>query len=762
MNYFNYIHEYLDKSTPIQCVPVNGKAPFLENWQSIDVTHDIIESWEESLAGKTTGFGIRAGQFNIGWQDIDTDDSELIHRIDEVMDISNICCKKGKKGKTVFFRYKGTPKKSKYNIYLRPGDKKPIVEFNFTSGQTVLPPSIHPEIGVPYKWISNSLLDIDIEELPIIDEAKIEFLEQILRSPSLQEGLKNAPTSVVGDGSGMFNTMKSEVTRLLHLGIEEANIAKTLVGMDIRLFSGRFFFSEKLGKDRISKDNAFENALMWVSTYKNSIMRTDPELRKTLSNVVRVSEATITSNDWGQVKPLLPKKRVTEFPDHLFPDAFRSYCKDLSAQSALPPESYLTALFSSFTATCQARVYIYAMNEFVLHPSISTMIVAPSGSRKDAIFDAATRPLRKLVESQLDFIDENFIENEKNLIAEIEEVSRKIKKAISDNDIECKKQLTQQRIELQKELTTQKKMKPDFIFESGTQEKLYELMHKNQDRGIFLTASEYVLLMGNLSKKGNESLRAFYLKLLNGSTTESFNHQTKTGTNVNTRKVVGCALVGAQTDVLAKDIREMEQGRQSDGLLQRFFMVSVSPEVKRMQKTKVALDSARIDNLFSLMYNHDKQVDVYWENEEAQDCYIDYDENLRKKIEFDKSVIKSFRSKYSGRSVQLAWIYEIGNAKPGTIPTKISKKSLLLAVEFLEWQSRNLDVIWGNVNYGTALRVAELILAGKTGIREKSFLADAQRVTKATSIEIEAAVDLLVENNYLRRTSLGVECNPCQ
>lgn len=764
MNYFNIIQEYLEKKPSLQCIPVKDKAPFISSWQSIEVTSEVIEAWEEQYLGTANGFGIRAGQYNIGWMDIDTDDIEQIYRIDETMNLSQICVKKGKKGKTVFFRFEGTPKKSKYNIYLRSGDKKPVVELNFTSGQTVLPPSIHPETGAPYVWITNSLLDLDIDELPIIDEAKIEYLETILRATSFKEGLKEVPTSITGDGTGKWKTITSEAARLLHMGIDEATIARTLVGLDRQLFGmDQFFFSSKIGKDLISKDSDIENAMMWIGTFKQSLMRQDPELRATLTSVVRVKELVPVHGVWKTATPLMDKKLSLDFPDHLFPDAFRDYCFDLAKLSALPPEAYLSALFTTFTATCQAKVTIYAKSDFVVHPSISTMIVAPSGSRKDAIFDCAVEPLMKLINRQDDQCGADYVENEKTIVSKIEDLNKKKKQAISAGDEEVTKEMSKKIIELQGELMTTRKMKPKFVFESGTQEMLYELMNANQDRGIFIRSSEYVQMLGNLSKQGNESLRSFYLKLLNGSTKEAFSHQTKTGVNVNIKKVLGCALVGAQTDVLAKDIKAMERGDQADGLLQRFFIININPEIKRMEDSDTPISSARVDNLFALLYNHEGHIDVTWENNEVKNAYIDYDYELRLKSQHEKSAIKSFRSKYSGQSIKLAWVFEQGNMPPGRIATKISKKSFLMAIEWLEWQSRCLDVIWSNINHNAALRSAEAILAAiETGtVRGVNFYNDVVRVVKGNVFDNNAGIELLIEHNYIRRTGNLYELNPC-
>jgi len=763
MNYFNHIREYLEKNPSLQCVPVKDKAPFIPEWQSIKVTEAVIDAWEDSHLGFANGFGFRAGQHNIGYLDIDTDDIELIHRIDEVLDLSQICVKKGLKGKTVFFRFQDNPKKSKYNIKLRPSDKKATCEINFNVGQTVLPPSIHPQTGTPYKWISNSLLDVDIDDLPLINEERIEYLEEILRSPSLKEGLKNVPTSITGEGSGKFHTMTKECARLLHLGVDESTIARTLVGLDRQLFpNNQFFFSSKIGKDKVSENNDIENATMWVTTYKSNLMRQDPELRATLSSVVRASEVVPIYGEWGVMKPLLTQKRAVEYPDHLFPSSTREYCFELSRLSAMPPEAFLAGLFTTFAVCAQGKVFIHAKRDFVVHPTISTMIIAPSGSRKDSIFDGAKAPLKKLIDRDSKNLDADFIENEKDIISKLEDLDRKKKKALSEGNDDENKRLTQEKIELQNQLTSLKKLKPNFVFEGGTQEKLYKLMMENQNRGIFLCNPEFVQLMGNINKLGNESMRGFILKLLNGSVNETHSHQTLGGLNADIRRVFGSSLVGVQTDMFGHEIRRMESGQVNDGLFQRYFLINVSPEIRMMEDLDHDISSALLDNRFALFYDHEGDIHVTWDNEETKRTYFEYDYELRQKSQYDSSAIRSFRSKYSGQSVKLAWIFAQLDADPGKIITKISKKYFLMAVEWLEWQSRCLDITWSNNNYNSALRVAESIIAAfKNGsVSGDKFHNDMNRVTRFAPAEMKAALELLEDSNYIRRTSGKVEFNP--
>ena len=763
MNYFDFIRKYLDKEVSLECIPVMNKAPFISEWQSVKVTDEVIDSWEENYLGRTNGYGFRAGQHSIGYLDIDTDDPEIISRIDEVLDLSQICVKRGLKGKTVFFRFEGTPKKSKYNIYLRQGDKKPVCEINFTVGQTVLPPSIHPDTGAPYKWISTPLLEVDIDELTVIKEERIEYLETILRAPSFREGLKEVPTAVTGDGSGKWKTITSEAARLLHMGIDESTIARTLIGIDRQLFAGnQFFFSEKIGKDLVSKTSDIENATLWITTFKQSLMRQDPELRKLLTSIVKTVEVAPTHGDWEMPKIMMPKQKAIEFPTNLYPESCADYCNQLAKLSNMPSEAFLAGLMTTFSSVSQGKVIIQPKSDFIVRPSISTMIIAPSGSRKDTLFDGAKAPLMKLINRDKDKIDQNFIENEKDICSKIEELSRKKKKALGESDDVTVKDLNKQIIDLQNELTTVKKQRPNFIFESGTQERLYQLMNENQDRGIFLCNSEYVQLMGNLNRTGNEALRGFYLKLLNGSVNESFSHQTIGGLKVDIRRCFGNSLIGVQTDIFANEIKRIENGQGNDGLLQRYFLITVSPEIKRMEDIEEKIKSDAIDNKFALYYDHAGEIYVTFEKD-AYNLYVDYDFELRTKAQYDSSVIRSFRSKYSGQLVKLAWIFAALNSKVGVIPFKVTKKDVADAILWLEWQSRCLDIAWSNNSYSAALRAANMMIdaikAG--GIRPQSFSNDIIRHTRLGSNDLRLGLDLLKEHNYVRMNEKGwVEINP--
>jgi hypothetical protein len=761
MNYFNHIREYLEKNPSLQCVPVKDKAPFIPEWQSIEVNENVLDSWEESYLGLANGFGFRAGQHGIGYVDIDTDDPELINRIDQILDLSQICVKFGMKGKTVFFRFNKTPKKSKYNIKLNPLDKKAICEINFTVGQTVLPPSIHPQTGTPYKWISQSLLEVDIEDLSLIDEERIDYLETILRAPSFKEGLKNVPTSITGDGSGKFHTITKEAARLLHMGGDESSVARTLVGLDRRLFEGnQFFLSSKIGKDLVSKTDDVENATMWINTYKGNLMRQDPELRRTLTSTVATRPAMLTSDGWGATKPILKKRLTSDFDLDLIPPAFSDYIMAHSKASSLRPEAFLRAIFTTYSAINQTKVVIHGLNGFKVHPSVSCAIVAKSGSRKDCVFDAARAMIDMLIDNEINSLGRDFLQREYDIIEELKVLHKRKIKCMSEGGdyVPINMEIAQ----LQDELNNKREAKPDFIFESGTQEKLYRKAESNQETGLIIFSSEYMGLMGVMNRAGNEAMRGFFLKALNGSPSERFSHETIAGTNVNVKKCAAAALVSVQTDVFAKEYQKMSSGQLNDGLWQRFMLNNIEGDIIKMEDGVPEIPINDIYAKYAILYNDKNHKDIKL-TPQAMEYYREYDYEIRKRAERERSVIASFKNKFAGGCLKHSYLYMQAHAEKGRIGKEITHQDVERAIRYLNHQEREIEVTMYNINYANITAISETCISVLRGSRipVQKVYSELRNATRGYSTtDLDATLAVLEEHNYIKKVSDGYDTHP--
>ena len=150
------------------------KKPSIENWSSscirpLDTQATERLSREQSMAG----LGVACG-FNclVGF-DVDSDDPEIATAIKSVLPDALIG-KRGQRGYTAFFRSE-RPMESRRFRSLSGGT---IAEILGIGRQSVLPPTIHPDTGEPYRWLSEkTLFDTALEALPLISGDIAERIE---------------------------------------------------------------------------------------------------------------------------------------------------------------------------------------------------------------------------------------------------------------------------------------------------------------------------------------------------------------------------------------------------------------------------------------------------------------------------------------------------------------------------------------------------------------------------------------------------------
>ena len=153
-------------------VSPNSKACHVRDWQKPDdeLTSATLQSW--LISHGTHGIGLLMGSpfpdgTTLGALDIDHDDYT---RLGRALLRDPPCCRLGKKGMVVFVRVRGEP----HNIEFRvKGDVEKrfgkVAECLFSKKLCVIPPTIHPETGRPYRWIGSSLLDVDFNSLPVVE-----------------------------------------------------------------------------------------------------------------------------------------------------------------------------------------------------------------------------------------------------------------------------------------------------------------------------------------------------------------------------------------------------------------------------------------------------------------------------------------------------------------------------------------------------------------------------------------------------------------
>ena len=76
----------------------------------------------------------------------------------------------GKKGAVFFVRVRGRLSNPEFTVRGEEGKRYgKVAECLFVRKLCVIPPTIHPDTGQPYRWIGRPLHEVDFNELPIVE-----------------------------------------------------------------------------------------------------------------------------------------------------------------------------------------------------------------------------------------------------------------------------------------------------------------------------------------------------------------------------------------------------------------------------------------------------------------------------------------------------------------------------------------------------------------------------------------------------------------
>ena len=137
----------------------------LANWQRRFNGGPPPATERKRWAAGDTGVGVVAGQASHGLiaVDIDSEDAAILAALQNVLPPTNVR-KTGARGETLFYYGPGITQSQSWNIA-----GKRVVDLIGPGRQTVLPPTIHPDTGAPYRWSgSETLEDLQPHELPTL------------------------------------------------------------------------------------------------------------------------------------------------------------------------------------------------------------------------------------------------------------------------------------------------------------------------------------------------------------------------------------------------------------------------------------------------------------------------------------------------------------------------------------------------------------------------------------------------------------------
>lgn len=151
-------------------VTLGSKACKIKGWQRPDseIGEAELARWGEEYGDY--GVGLNMGSplpdgTTLGALDIDR--NEYIRAAKVLLGGDPPCGRFGSKGAVFFVRVAPGVSNQKFRAG-RTGEQ--VAEALFSRSLCVIPPTIHPGTGEPYRWIGTPLLDIDLSTLPLIGE----------------------------------------------------------------------------------------------------------------------------------------------------------------------------------------------------------------------------------------------------------------------------------------------------------------------------------------------------------------------------------------------------------------------------------------------------------------------------------------------------------------------------------------------------------------------------------------------------------------
>lgn len=181
-----------------------GMTDWHEKYSRRAPTQFETDRWAATDAGVCVVCG--KGSKNLIGIDIDTDHPDLVAAFDELLPVTPLR-KRGETGETRF--YIGKPVTRSFNLTdprykpakVADGKQYRVCDIIGEGRQTVLPPTVHPDTGEPYKWIGSvALEDIDADEIPAIDDDIADQIAKMLERFGYKEEPKHSLAREPGDG----------------------------------------------------------------------------------------------------------------------------------------------------------------------------------------------------------------------------------------------------------------------------------------------------------------------------------------------------------------------------------------------------------------------------------------------------------------------------------------------------------------------------------------------------------------------------------
>ena len=241
--------DYFNKNFIVVPITPGYKAPILQNWNAIDFSTKIDQyaKW---------GIGIKPKESGLLVLDIDIEIPEAKEEIKKLLP-PIYCGRQGspKRLPSIFFKY--DPKFD--------GKSYGPIEILTNNKQCVIPPTIHPDYNIPYKWVGHTdLLNADMDLMPELDEQLFIDICKVVDKYIVNKS-QNTIEITNSDGSrcnhGSHNKLSQVLIACMHEGKNIDETIKELLQRDSEINDKISYFecpSRKEWKSKNKELNAYQ------------------------------------------------------------------------------------------------------------------------------------------------------------------------------------------------------------------------------------------------------------------------------------------------------------------------------------------------------------------------------------------------------------------------------------------------------------------------------------------------------------------------
>ncbi len=385
--------EYSERGLQVMPILPRSKRAFVDKWNKYSfskIEEPLLNKWSNL---KNYGYGLIFGRAsNVVGVDIDLpDDMSLWHPVlKKAFDLipPSICTIKGQKYGTRLFKWSESfltfNKGVQSIVFTMPDGSRQAIEFRLFKCQSILPPSIHPDLKKPYKWIGFPI-EKALDDLESLD---IQIIHDVLSLAQNNDSLKNNPTiELRGEfhtppnsnrkcPHGSHDRLKTLAASLVARRMEDDEAIRELLKYDNDHHKGGTYFLDDTRGD-CTYETDRENAKAFYLNIKNSINR--ERVKKGLKPEMPVRIELTTKEE--RAFPNIPEMPI---PNR---GGLKTIIDEINNSNYVINPNYGIGSALTLMATVIAGRYRTQFD----YPGLIAMLIGPSSSGKDAAMKAGNK-----------------------------------------------------------------------------------------------------------------------------------------------------------------------------------------------------------------------------------------------------------------------------------------------------------------------------------------------------------------------------------